>query len=494
MLDKRRELELRKLLAEKKKYNRLPEILEGLNDGQRGFCNMQSRQSLMSGGNQQGKSHVGKAKAAVHITGNYPDWWEGPRLENVGDFTAFVSGVTAKTTRDLLIDGNSADTMGLLGPGDDRGSGLIPRDQILDIKLARGSVPGAVDHFKIRRRDGSTCTVMVFAYADGADRMQGYTPKYGFIDEEPKFEVYDELQARFLQSEGILDMVFTPLKGASQVYLDHEASDNRAVKDIFYYSIDMATHLTPEHRQRIIDSMANHPLREARLMGRPVVGDGLIFRTPDADITVEPFEIPQYFKRIIGIDFPHTTGDFAAASIAIDTNSDTWYLVDCYKRKDCERPVYFQALHAMGGNEIPVAWPHDGGRRDGDGPQSLRLHEVYRNAGLNLLHRSASRKTAQGKDSRAKTIWIEEVGERMATGRFKVFSTCVGFFKEKQVFRHERGKIVDGKDDILDALGKAVLSIDYAQPTYLNQRRSGTDDLADMLGGYDILKGGWGAH
>jgi hypothetical protein len=39
------------------------------------------RERLLMAGNQLGKTFCGAAEAAIHLTGNYPDWWPGRRWE-----------------------------------------------------------------------------------------------------------------------------------------------------------------------------------------------------------------------------------------------------------------------------------------------------------------------------------------------------------------------------------------------------------------------------
>ncbi len=40
------------------------------------------RERLFMAGNQLGKTLAGAAEAAMHLTGQYPDWWEGRRFDH----------------------------------------------------------------------------------------------------------------------------------------------------------------------------------------------------------------------------------------------------------------------------------------------------------------------------------------------------------------------------------------------------------------------------
>ena len=56
------------------------------------------RERLLMAANQTGKTTAGAAEAAYHLTGAYPDWWEGRRW--VRPVTAWAGSETAEVTRD----------------------------------------------------------------------------------------------------------------------------------------------------------------------------------------------------------------------------------------------------------------------------------------------------------------------------------------------------------------------------------------------------------
>src|SRR5690348_9777294 len=49
-------------------------------------------------GNQLGKTLSAGGETGIHLTGEYPDWWEGKRFDK--PIRAWVAGVTGETTRD----------------------------------------------------------------------------------------------------------------------------------------------------------------------------------------------------------------------------------------------------------------------------------------------------------------------------------------------------------------------------------------------------------
>jgi hypothetical protein len=72
------------------------------------------RERLFLAGNRCGKTECGAAEMAFHLTGRYPDWWEGKRFGRA--VRAWAAGVTNESTRDVV-------QAKLLGPPDRKEEG-----------------------------------------------------------------------------------------------------------------------------------------------------------------------------------------------------------------------------------------------------------------------------------------------------------------------------------------------------------------------------------
>lgn len=473
----RRQLELERELLSRLRGQKLD--LETPNPKQWLFLNSQSKETLFSGPNQCGKSAALKQKAAYHLTGLYPADWTGPRFEH--PIRAAIGGETALTTRDLLTDS-------LLGAAGDRGTGYIPRDTFNEkaITYLRGGVSNQIDKFKVRHHtngvyDGdSLCHV--FFYSKGWRRLQGYTLHWIGIDEEPDFEVYDELSARTNFTGGYIDISMTPLRGETELYCLFR-EDKSGERRILHYDIMDAQHLTKDQRDRLIGKYRHHPLASARLHGLPVAGSGIIYQVGDEHLTVKPFKIPDHWPQIIGLDFPHGTGTFAAVKLAIDPDTDVVYVIAAYKEDMRDAGTYASRTIGMGAARVPVAWPHDGGRSNPDS-QGGTIAEKYRRMGMKMLHESAHMLTQEGKKSHKTMPVIEEICDRMSDGRFQVFEGLEEWFKEKRRYRHKDGRIESGQEDhLLDATHKAVMMLRYAQPP----GRAGAGSFRGKLPEYDFF-------
>lgn len=170
---------------------------------------------LFMAGNQLGKTVAGGFEWAMHLTGRYPDWWEGRVFEKPVKFWA--AGVTGLSTRD-----NPQRI--LIGPPMQKeawGTGSVPFDCIKDTITGRG-VPNGLDSAIIKWGGGGDVqaqeSLLSFkAYEQGREKWQGETLDGVWCDEEPPLEIYSEGKTRVQANSGIMIVTFTPLLGMSDV-------------------------------------------------------------------------------------------------------------------------------------------------------------------------------------------------------------------------------------------------------------------------------------
>lgn len=170
---------------------------------------------LFMAGNQLGKTIAGGNEWAIHLTGRYPDWWEGKVFDEPVRFWA--SGVTSESTRD-----NPQRV--LVGPPqqkDQWGTGAIPFDALKDWTPSRG-VPDSLDSVIVKWGGGGDVqakeSVLSFkSYEKGREKWQGETLDGVWFDEEPPLDIYTEGKTRVNARAGITIITFTPLLGMSDV-------------------------------------------------------------------------------------------------------------------------------------------------------------------------------------------------------------------------------------------------------------------------------------
>lgn len=161
-------------------------------------------------GNQLGKTVAGSFEWAMHLTGRYPEWWNGRRFESAGRYWA--AGESSVSTRDTV-------QKLLIGPPEresDWGTGAIPFECIVDTQRARG-VPDALDSVSVKHVSGGTATLLFKSYEQGRAKWQGDTLNGVWMDEEPPADIYTEALTRTNATNGIVMVTFTPLRGMSEV-------------------------------------------------------------------------------------------------------------------------------------------------------------------------------------------------------------------------------------------------------------------------------------
>ncbi|MDW9537136.1 terminase large subunit domain-containing protein [Sinorhizobium meliloti] len=403
------------------------------------------RERLFMAGNQLGKTLAGAAEAAMHLTGKYPDWWEGKRYDKP------IVAIAGSESYELTRDGVQRLLVGPPMTEEEWGTGYIPKADIIS-STRRSGVSGALDSITVRHVSGGTSTLLFKAYEQGRGKWQANTVDYIWFDEEPPEDVYFEGITRTNATQGLIAVTFTPLKGMSSVVARYilEHSPDRSVITM---TIEDAEHYTPEERQKIIDSYPAHE-REARTKGVPSLGSGRIFPVAEELITVVPFEVPKHWVQICGIDFgwDHPT---AGARLAWDRDADVIYVTTVYRQREATPIVHAGALKPWGA-WLPWSWPHDGNNDMAAGPN---LASQYRAQGLNLLPERATFEDG----SNSVEAGLMEMLDRMITGRFKVFSTCGEWFEEFRLYHRKDGKVVKERDDVISASRYALMMKRFAK-------------------------------
>lgn len=402
------------------------------------------RERLLMAGNQLGKTWSAGFETAMHLTGRYPDWWQGRTFGKA--VAGWAAGVTSEVTRDSV-------QRVLCGRINAIGTGAIPRDAIKDRSMKRG-VADALDTLVIRWGGGGDVqageSLLGFkSYDQGREKFQAETLDFVWLDEEPDEDIYTESLTRTNATNGIVYMTFTPLKGMSNV-VKRFLIDKMPGTCVTTMTIDDAEHYTPEQRAAIIASYPAHE-REARTKGIPTLGSGRIFPIAEELIKVDPFEIPRHWAQICGIDFgwDHPS---AAVRLAWDRDADVIYVIAAHRQKE-QTPLLFASTVKPWGEWLPWAWPHDGLQHDKGSGQALR--DQYAAQGLAMLEDKATHPPAEGEPEGSGGNGVEagvlDLLDRMQTGRFKVFSHLNDWFEEFRMYHREDGKIVKLDDDLMSA-------------------------------------------
>lgn len=225
-------------------------------------------------------------------------------------------------------------------------------------------------------------------------------------------------------------------------------------RSVTFMTIDDAEHYTEAERAEIIASYPAHE-REARARGVPTLGSGRIFPVSEESIRIDPFPIPPHWPQINGLDFGWDH-PFGAVNCAYDADADAFYVCKEYRERE-QTPLIHSGSIKPWGDWVPCAWPHDGLQHDKGSGETLR--DQYKTHGLSMLPERAT--FLDGSNS--VEAGILDMLERMQTGRWKVFSTCGGWFQEFRLYHREDGKIVKLGDDLISASRYALMMKRFAK-------------------------------
>lgn len=473
-------------LKNKKKYNLIDFIFPDKGD----FCRdnyakhiafiqagAKHRFRVLSGGNGSGKSFTGAVELTYHLTGNYPSWYKGHKFKKA--ITCWIVAESGALYRDSL----QAVLVG--AKGEEHGTGLIPKENIKELKSLPG-VPGALGQLHVKHKSGGVSSVVVKTFEMGREQFQAATLDLILFDEEPPEQIYSECVMRLRgvkgrKDPGIAMLLFTPLKGISNVVMRflpngqfppggiHPEHPNRFVIAIEWND---APHLTEEDKKAMLEEIPPNE-RDARSKGIPSIGSGRIYPLSEEDVCVAPFKIPDYYARAYGLDFGWN--NTAALWAAQDPTTNVIYLYAEYKRGKLADYQHVHAIQQKGDWMVGAADPSGGGRRD-DGRMRI---DHYRSLGLNLQP-----------GFNAIVPGIGQVYTMLDTGALKVFSNMEKFLSEFRVYRYDvkdPNKVARNQDDhLLDCLRYLVSQFDMICVSKYDMEMEDVDPYDEYQSNHDV--------
>lgn len=417
------------------------------------------RQRCFMAANRIGKTEgAGGYELALHLTGLYPDWWQGRRFDR--PVRAWAAGDTNQTTRDIL-------QYKLLGKAPALGEMLIPARCIFGT-TGKAGIPGAYETVQIQHVSGGVSTLTFKSYEQGRESFQGTEQDVILLDEEPPMDVYTECLLRTMTNDGLIMLTFTPLRGLSEVVLSFLGEGGEVIegdrgngKTLIVATWDDAPHLDEGTKEELLASIPPFQ-RDARSKGIPQLGAGAIYPVPESDFVVDPFEIPAWWPRAYGMDVGWNRT--AAIFGTYDRDTETWFLVAEHYRGQAEPSIQADGIKAKSKGQTGCIDPASRGRGQKDGE---RLLDTYRQLGLSLV--VADNAVEAG---------IYEVWQRLSAGRLKVFKSCSNWLAEFRLYRRdEKGRVVKENDHLMDATrylimtGQGVLTVPEHMRAPVNRER-----------------------
>lgn len=409
------------------------------------------------GSNRSGKSETCAFEIYLHATGAYDDhpWFKGMKFNPAEDINIWIGGVSHGDVRDIQ-------QYKLLGPAHSIGTGLIPKDSIVDVR-AKPGVPNAYSEVVVRRAGGGLATLSFKSYEQGRESFQGTSVHFVGLDEECPQDVYEECVTRCATVNGRIALYFTPLSGLSDTVLhflpqgrmplDHIVPGRSAYVEQITWD-DVPEAMLPNEMKAQLEATYLPHQREARMKGIPVVGSGKVFTTPESTCVVEPFKIPRHFPKFYSIDIGYKCT--AALWFANDPVTNTLYVYDEYYSEEALPATHVAAIKRRGEWMTGVIDPSALKTSSHDG---LKSFQIYRDMGLDL--RLGDNRVQAG---------IMECNNRLSTGTVKFFSSLTKTLEEYRLYRYHTNKktgvteIAKGqKDHAMDAFRYGIMSNSIGQ-------------------------------
>lgn len=171
------------------------------------------RERCAMAANRVGKTEgMGGYETALHLTGRYPDWWEGRRFDRPVRFWA--AGKTNETTRDIVQNKLFGPVVGSGTSKCFSGTGLVYADCIERVGWKQG-VTDLADTVYVKHVSGKFSELGLKSYQQGRGSFEGTERDGIWLDEEPPLEVYSECVIRTATTNGIVYITFTPLEGTT---------------------------------------------------------------------------------------------------------------------------------------------------------------------------------------------------------------------------------------------------------------------------------------
>ena len=413
--------------------------------------------------NRIGKTVSTCYETAMHLTGEYPDWWTGKRFS--GAITAMVAGEGWQQVAMVL-------QQELLGTQDVKiteniGTGAIPRSAVI---------------FETMRNDGANClgceikhrsggkSYLVFAnYTQEVRQMQGFKLNLAVFDEQPPDDFFSEIVTRTATTQGQVLCSFTPLKGlnglVSKFWNNEEGYNHIRVSwdDVPEYDPWGEPFLLNETRLQLERDYLPHE-RDARRNGRPVMGKGAVFqirnwptyKTGDYD-----FRNSTGIERIIALDLGLVNDKTVISLMYWDPNEREAWLHTQIVVKGVEEANPMNYINHLMRPEVfgtPIVLPADAGTQGRYTMSSQSIRELFEEYELNV-HPDAIMNPPddQGRRTNHKSFGINVMRQMLELGTLHVNENCVEFLREAQNYYVDpKGRFSD-PDDCIDSCRYALI-------------------------------------
>ena len=453
--------DLTQTVADDMQYNQL-KYFRPFEHQRRFFDTCTSDRRGILAANRIGKTVSTCYETAMHLTGQYPDWWTGLRFDH--PITAMVAGEGWSQVAMVLQNE-------LLGTQD-----IKIRDA-----LGTGAIPRLAIITETMRSDGANCmgveirhprgrSYLLFAnYTQEVRQMQGFKLDLAVFDEQPPDDFFSEIVTRTATTQGKILCSFTPLKGlnglVSKFWNREQGYDfiRVAWSDVPEYDPWGEAFLLQSTRDQLERDYLPHE-REARIAGKPVMGQGAVFQIrtwPTYQTGDYNFREMRNIHRIIALDLGLVNDRTVITLMYWNPSERTAWLHRqiCVSGIEEANPTnYINHLMRPEVFGTPIVLPADGGTQGRYTMSALSIRELFEQYELNVHPKPIQNPPDdQGRTTNHKAYGINQMRQMLEAGTFMVNENCVDFLREAQNYYVDpQGRFSD-PDDTIDSARYALL-------------------------------------
>lgn len=426
------------------------------------FTTTTDRRGILAA-NRIGKTVSTCYETAYHLTGQYPDWWQGHRFDK--PITVMVAGEGWSQVALVL-------QQELLGTPDVKlreqiGTGAIPRDAIV-VDTMRGDGANCIG-VEIRHRSGGKSYLLFANYTQEVRQLQGFKLNLAVFDEQPPDDFFSEIVTRTATTQGMVLCSFTPLKGlnglVSKFWNREQGYDYVRVSwdDVPEYDPWGEPFLLAETRRQLERDYLPHE-REARMQGKPIQGKGAVFQIRDWPTYKSgefDFRNMMNIQRIIALDLGLVNDKTVISLVYWDPYERTAWLHKQITVQGVEEAVPTQYVNHLLRPEVfgtPIVLPPDASTPGRYTMSATSIRELFESYELNVLPKPIMNPPdSEGRVTNHKSYGINQMRQMLEVGSLMVNENCTGFLNEaRNYYVDAQGRFSD-PDDCIDSARYAIL-------------------------------------